>query len=67
LRFAAQVFTDTQIPLGPDGMSERRRRAKMMTQDADLFMLRAAMTCGPELAPESCFADGVREKLLTPA
>jgi hypothetical protein len=38
----------------------------MMTQDPDLFMLVAAMTCGPELAPESCFADEIRGKLLTP-
>jgi hypothetical protein len=31
-----------------------------------LFMVIAAMTCGPELAPESSFANGVREKLLAP-
>ena len=67
LRFAVQVFTDAHIPLGPDGVSERRRRSDMMTLDPDLFMLVAAMTCGPELAPESCFADEIREKLLTPA
>ena len=51
LRFAVQVFTDAHIPLGPDGVSERRRRSDLMTQDPDLFMLVAAMTCGPELAP----------------
>jgi 2-polyprenyl-6-methoxyphenol hydroxylase-like FAD-dependent oxidoreductase len=67
LRFAVQVFTDAHIPLGSDGVSERRRRLDMMTQDPDLFMLLAAMACGPEVAPESCFADEVREKLLTPA
>ena len=67
LRFAVQVFTDAHIPLGPGGVSERRRRSDMMVQDPDLFMLVAAMTCGPELAPESCFADEIREKLLTPA
>jgi 2-polyprenyl-6-methoxyphenol hydroxylase-like FAD-dependent oxidoreductase len=67
LRFAVQVFTDAHIPLGPDRVSERRRRSDMMTQDPDLFMLVAAMTCGPELAPESCFADEIREKLLTSA
>ena len=51
---------------GLDGVSERRRRSDMMVQDPDLFMLVAAMTCGPELAPESCFADEIREKLLNP-
>jgi 2-polyprenyl-6-methoxyphenol hydroxylase-like FAD-dependent oxidoreductase len=66
LRFAAQIFTDAHIPLGPDGVSDRRRRSDMMTQDPDLFMLVAAMACGPEVAPESCFADETREKLLTP-
>jgi hypothetical protein len=35
-------------------------------RDSDLFMLVAAMTCGPELAHESCFAMEVREKLLNP-
>jgi 2-polyprenyl-6-methoxyphenol hydroxylase-like FAD-dependent oxidoreductase len=65
LRFAVQVFTDAHIPLGPDGMSERRRRSDLMTQDPDLFMLVAAMTCGPELAPETCFTEQIREKLLT--
>jgi 2-polyprenyl-6-methoxyphenol hydroxylase-like FAD-dependent oxidoreductase len=67
LRFCVQVFTDAHIPLGPDGVSERRRRLDMMNQDPDLFMLTAASACGPELAPESCFAAEVREKLLTPA
>jgi 2-polyprenyl-6-methoxyphenol hydroxylase-like FAD-dependent oxidoreductase len=66
LRFIVQVFTDAHIPLGVDGVSERRRRKNLMMQDSDLFMLVAAMTCGPELAPESCFAMEVREKLLNP-
>ena len=66
LRFAVQVFTDAHIPLGPDGVSERRRRSDLMTQDPDLFLLVAAMTCGPELAPESTFANEVKERLLTP-
>jgi 2-polyprenyl-6-methoxyphenol hydroxylase-like FAD-dependent oxidoreductase len=66
LRFAVQVFTDAHIPLGPDGVPERRRRSDLMTRDPDLFMLVAAMTCGPELAPASCFANEIREKLLTP-
>jgi len=67
LRYCAQVFTDGHIPLGPDGVSERRRRLDMLRQDPDLFMVRAAMACGPELAPESCFVPEVRERLLTPA
>jgi hypothetical protein len=66
LRFAVQVFTDSHIPLGRDGLSERRRRSNLMTQDPDLFMVLAAMTCGPEMAPESCFANDIREKLLEP-
>jgi 2-polyprenyl-6-methoxyphenol hydroxylase-like FAD-dependent oxidoreductase len=66
LRFIVQVFTDAHIPLGPDAVSERRRRKNLMMRDSDLFMLIAAMTCGPELAPESCFANEVREKLLNP-
>jgi 2-polyprenyl-6-methoxyphenol hydroxylase-like FAD-dependent oxidoreductase len=67
LRFIVQVFTDAHIPLGRDKVSERRRRKNLMMRDNDLFMLVAAMTCGPELAPESCFATEVREKLLNPA
>ncbi len=67
LRFVAQLFTDVHIPLGPEQVSERRRRSDMMIQDPDLFMVIAAMTCGPELAPESCFADATRQRLLTPA
>ncbi|HEX3568044.1 MAG TPA: FAD-dependent monooxygenase, partial [Acidimicrobiales bacterium] len=67
LRFAAQVFTDAHLPLGPDRVPERRRRKNMMTLDPDLFMVLAAITCGPEQAPESTFADGVRGKLLAPA
>ena len=66
LRFIVQVFTDAHIPLGLDAVSERRRRKNLMMRDSDLFMLVAAMTCGPELAPESCFANEVREKLLNP-
>jgi hypothetical protein len=66
LRFAAQVFTDAHLPLGPGEVSERRRRKNMMIQDPDLFMVIAAMTCGPEQAPESCFTNEVREKLLAP-
>lgn len=66
LRFIVQVFTDAQIPLGLDGVSERRRRKNLMMRDQDLFMLVAAMTCGPELAPESCFENEIREKLLNP-
>jgi 2-polyprenyl-6-methoxyphenol hydroxylase-like FAD-dependent oxidoreductase len=64
LRFIVQVFTDAHIPLGPEGVSERRRRKNLMMRDSDLFMLVAAMTCGPELAPESCFGNEIREKLL---
>jgi 2-polyprenyl-6-methoxyphenol hydroxylase-like FAD-dependent oxidoreductase len=66
LRFIVQVFTDAHIPLGVDRVSERRRRKNLMMKDKDLFMLIAAMTCGPELAPESSFGDEVREKLLNP-
>ena len=66
LRFIVQVFTDAHIPLGLDRVSERRRRKNLMMKDKDLFMLIAALTCGPELAPESCFAEEVREKLLNP-
>jgi hypothetical protein len=44
----------------------RRRRKNLMMRDLDLFMLIAAVTCGPELAPEACFAPEVREKLLNP-
>jgi len=66
LRFIVQVFTDAHIPLGVDAVSERRRRKNLMMRDPDLFMLVAAMTCGPELAPESCFANEVREKLINP-
>jgi hypothetical protein len=40
-------------------------RMSLMMRDPDLFMLVAAMTCGPELAPESCFANEVREKMLS--
>jgi menaquinone-9 beta-reductase len=67
LRFIVQVFTDAHIPLGLDAVSERRRRKNLMMRDSDLFMLVVGMTCGPELAPESCFANEVREKLLSPA
>ena len=66
LRFIVQVFTDAHIPLGPDEVSERRRRKNLMMRDPDLFMLVAAMTCGPELAPDSSFANEVREKLRNP-
>ena len=51
LRFAVQVFTDAHIPLGPDGLSERRHRSGMMIQDPDLFMLVAAMPCGGSWRP----------------
>ncbi len=67
LRFIVQVFTDAHIPLGTDALEERRRRKNLMMRDSDLFSLVAGMTCGPELAPESCFANEVREKLLSPA
>jgi 2-polyprenyl-6-methoxyphenol hydroxylase-like FAD-dependent oxidoreductase len=67
LRVCAQVFTDAHIPLGPDRVAERRRRLELMAGgDSDLFMLVAAMACGPELAPPSCFSDSVRERLLAP-
>jgi 2-polyprenyl-6-methoxyphenol hydroxylase-like FAD-dependent oxidoreductase len=68
LRFAAQVYTDAHIPLGPGHVAERRRRLELLSgADEDLFMVLAAMSCGPELAPESCFGDGVRERMLAPA
>ncbi len=68
LRFCAQAFTDAHIPLGPDGVDERRRRLEMLTGgDPDLFMLTAAMVCGPELAPEGSFDPSVRDRLLAPA
>jgi 2-polyprenyl-6-methoxyphenol hydroxylase-like FAD-dependent oxidoreductase len=67
LRFCAQVFTDAHIPLGPGRVAERRRRLELMAGgDPDLFMIVAAMACGPELAPESCFNDSVRDRLLAP-
>jgi len=67
LRFCAQVFTDAHIPLGPDRIAERRGRLNRMGgDDPDLFMLVAAMSCGPELAPETCFEEGVRERMLAP-
>jgi hypothetical protein len=37
-----------------------------MMRDLNLFMLLAAMTCRPELAPESCISSEVREKLPNP-
>ncbi len=66
LRFCASVFTDVHIPLGPDRIGERRRRMELFGTDPDLFMVVAAMACGPELAPAECFDDRVRAKLLTP-
>jgi len=64
LRFGVQIFTDVHIPLGQDRVGERRRRLEMMTGDPDLFMILAAITCGPELAPEGCFDESVRDRLL---
>jgi 2-polyprenyl-6-methoxyphenol hydroxylase-like FAD-dependent oxidoreductase len=68
LRTCAQVFTDAHIPAGADRVDERRRRLELMQGgDPDLFMLVAAMTCGPELAPEHCFDSAVRDRLLASA
>jgi hypothetical protein len=59
------VFTDVHIPLGPDGIGERRRRLEMFAgADPEVFMLAAAMICGPEQAPPQCFETPVRERLL---
>lgn len=68
LRTCAQAFTDAHIPLGPERVDERRRRLELLNGgDSDLFMLTAAMVCGPEVAPESAFDPSVRDPLLTPA
>jgi 2-polyprenyl-6-methoxyphenol hydroxylase-like FAD-dependent oxidoreductase len=37
LRFIVQVFTDAHIPLGPNAVSERRRRKNLMMRDSDLL------------------------------
>ena len=68
LRICNQAFTDAHIPLGPDRIAERRRRLELLNGgDPDLFMLIAAMSCGPEVAPESAFDPSVRDRLLAPA
>jgi len=65
LRECATVFTDVHIPLGPDGIAVRRRRLEMFGgADPEVFMLAAAMICGPEQAPPQCFEPPVRERLL---
>ncbi len=65
LRFCNQVFTDAHIPLGSNRVEERRRRLELLNGgDPDLFMTVAASVCGPEVAPESCFDESVRDRLL---
>ena len=62
--------TSSSSVLAPTGsrlLAERRRRMEMVFggSDADLFMITAAMACGPELAPAECFDDQVRARLLS--
>lgn len=66
LRFAAQVFADCYEP-GLATLEERRRRMDLLNGgDEDLFLVQASVLCGPEAAPEKCFDDPVRDRLLAP-
>jgi 2-polyprenyl-6-methoxyphenol hydroxylase-like FAD-dependent oxidoreductase len=65
LRVAVEIFTDARMPLGRDGLDERRRRMALCGgEDAELFMTQAIAMVGPELMPANAFEPEVRDRLL---
>jgi 2-polyprenyl-6-methoxyphenol hydroxylase-like FAD-dependent oxidoreductase len=66
LRHTVEVFTDAHIPLGPDGLEERRRRMDLCRGgDMNLFMSQATVLLGPDPVPAEAFDPASRDLLLS--
>ena len=67
LRFFADVVTTMNVGVMPGSVERRRRADERLMADPELFMLRAGVFVGPEVAPAELFCDATKERLFAPA
>jgi len=67
LRFCADIVTTLGAEFVPGSVERRRVADERMNTDPELFMLRAAVFVGPEIAPADLFSDETKERLFAPA
>ena len=67
LRFFADVVTTMNVDVMPGSVERRRRADERLMADPELFMLRAGVFVGPEVAPAELFCDATKERLFAPA
>jgi len=67
LRFFADVVTTMNVDVIPGSVERRRRADERLMADPELFMLRAGVFVGPEVAPAELFCDATKERLFAPA
>jgi 2-polyprenyl-6-methoxyphenol hydroxylase-like FAD-dependent oxidoreductase len=67
LRFFAEIVTTMNVEFIPEAVERRRRADERFMTDPELFMLRAGVFVGPEVAPADLFCDATKERLFAPA
>lgn len=66
LRFVNEIMTAMRAQFDEEGRAMRRRAMKLMQQQPEFALFRAASLVGPEKPPPEAFDEAVRERLLAP-
>ena len=67
LRFFADIVTTMNVDFVPGAVERRRQADERFMTDPELFMLRAGVFVGPEVAPAAVFSDATKARLFAPA
>jgi 2-polyprenyl-6-methoxyphenol hydroxylase-like FAD-dependent oxidoreductase len=67
IRFFSDVVTTLSAEFGPGCVERRRIADERLSSDPELFMIRAAIFCGPELAPPDLCEESTKARLFAPA
>jgi 2-polyprenyl-6-methoxyphenol hydroxylase-like FAD-dependent oxidoreductase len=67
LRFFSDVITTQSTDFGPGSLERRRVVGERLVSDPELFMIQAAVFCGPELAPPDLCEEATKARLFAPA
>ena len=67
LRFFADIVTTMNVDFVPGAVERRRQADERIMTDPELFMLRAGVFVGPEVAPAAVFSDATKARLFAPA
>ncbi len=67
LRYVSLVVTRVSCDSAPGALDRRRLYGERLTNDPELFMIRASAFVGPEVGPPGAFTDEAMDRLFAPA